>query len=412
MVGLAVNIQYSFHYITGAREIKRLESNSRSPIFELFGAALSGVATIRAFGRSQGFIDRMFDKIDVFGQRTWYNSVFNRWVGLRMSFVGTVFAVLIGVVVVLVREIDASMAGFALSFAFNYTGYVIWSLARYADMELDMNSTERILEYTSLPTEDQGGVHPPAAWPTDGRVEVDDLYVSYAPDLPPVLKGITFDVKPRERIGIVGRTGAGKSSLTLALFQFIRATSGTIFIDGVDISTVNLRELRSRLAIIPQDPVLFSGTIRSNLDAFNEYTDADLHEALQRVHVVGSLAADSSSTSGSSAMGGENLNVFASLDSQVSEGGLNLSQGQRQLLCLARAIVARPKLLVLDEATSAVDMETDALIQKSIREEFRDCTTLVIAHRLQTVMDYDRILILGDGKVLVTTHHPPLLLLL
>jgi len=350
----------------------------------------------------------MFARIDVFGQRTWYNWVFNRWVGLRMSLVGTVFAVLIGVVVVAIPAIDASMAGFALTFTLNYTGYVIWTLRRYSNVELDMNSTERIVEYTSLATEDQGGVHPPAAWPTDGRVEVDDLYVSYAPDLPPVLKGITFDVKPRERVGIVGRTGAGKSSLTLALFQFIQATSGKISIDGIDISTINLRELRSRLAIIPQDPVLFSGTIRSNLDAFNEYTDADLQEALQRVHVVGALSADSSSASGSSATGGENSNVFASLDSRVSEGGLNLSQGQRQLLCLARAIVSRPKILVLDEATSAVDMETDALIQKSIREEFRECTTLVIAHRLQTVMDYDRVLVLGDGKVLVSNSSLPL----
>jgi ABC-type multidrug transport system fused ATPase/permease subunit len=334
-----------------------------------------------------------------------------------MGVLGAIFTTLVGVVVISVRGIDAALAGFALSFSLSYTGNVIWALMQYSNTELDMNSTERIVEYTKLPIEDQGGAHPPAAWPTDGRVEVDDLYVTYAPDLPPVLKGITFDVKPRERVGIVGRTGAGKSSLTLALFQFIRATSGTIFIDGTDISKMNLCQLRRRMAIIPQDPVLFSGTIRSNLDSFNEFTDAELHEALQRVHLVSNM--ESSSDSRSSSAASDNANVFANLDSKVSEGGLNLSQGQRQLLysspapiyklptdhlcssCLARSIVSQPKILVLDEATSAVDMETDSLIQKSIQEEFTDCTTLVIAHRLHTVIDYDRILVLGDGKVLV-----------
>jgi ABC-type multidrug transport system fused ATPase/permease subunit len=399
IIGLAVNVQYAFYYLAGAREIKRLESNSRSPIFELFGATLSGVATIRAFGRVPDYTEKMFSRLDLYHQRTFYNWLFNRWVGLRMSIVGAVFAVLVGTFVITVPGIDAALAGFALSFALSYTGNVIWTLRRYANMELDMNSTERIVEYTTLPTEDQGGMHPPAAWPTEGRVEVADLVVSYAPELPPVLKGISFDVKPKERIGIVGRTGAGKSSLTLALFQFIRASSGSIFIDGIDISKINLQDLRSRLAIIPQDPVLFSGTIRSNLDSFNEYSDDALQEALQRVHLVSSDPA---------AAAGENANVFTSLDSKVSEGGLNLSQGQRQLLCLARAIVSRPKILVLDEATSAVDMETDALIQQSIREEFTECSTLVIAHRLQTVVDYDRILVLGDGKVLVSisSHFP------
>jgi ABC-type multidrug transport system fused ATPase/permease subunit len=417
VIGLAINVQYAVFYLAGAREIKRLESNSRSPIFELFGATLTGVATIRAYGRVQEYTALFQKRVDVFAQRTFYNWVFNRWVGVRMSVLGAIFTTLVGVVVISVRGIDAALAGFALSFSLSYTGNVIWALRRYSNTELDMNSTERIVEYTKLPIEDQGGAHPPAAWPTDGRVEVDDLYVTYAPDLPPVLKGITFDVKPRERVGIVGRTGAGKSSLTLALFQFIRATSGTIFIDGTDISKMNLCQLRRRMAIIPQDPVLFSGTIRSNLDSFNEFTDAELHEALQRVHLVSNM--ESSSDSRSSSAASDNANVFANLDSKVSEGGLNLSQGQRQLLysspapiyklptdhlcssCLARSIVSQPKILVLDEATSAVDMETDSLIQKSIQEEFTDCTTLVIAHRLHTVIDYDRILVLGDGKVLV-----------
>lgn len=223
------------------------------------------------------------------------------------------------------------------------------------------------------------------------------------------MKGLTFSVNRNERIGVVGRTGAGKSSLTLALFRFLEARSGSIHIDGIDTSTIKLHDLRSRLAIIPQDPVLFSGTVRSNLDPFNHQTDAALRESLERVHLVG----DSNSTSGTATPAPEassssttgagiqnkNTNIFKNLDSQISEGGLNLSQGQRQLLCLARAIVSRPRVMVLDEATSAVDMHTDALIQRSIREEFTDATLLVIAHRLSTIADFDRILVLSDGKV-------------
>lgn len=260
------------------------------------------------------------------------------------------------------------------------------------------------IQYTELTTEDLGGKSPPAAWPTEGRIEVNDLVVGYAPDLPPVLKGLTFSVERNERIGVVGRTGAGKSSLTLALFRFLEARSGTIHIDGLDISKIKLHDLRSRLAIIPQDPVLFSGTIRSNLDPFDHHTDAELRDCLERVHLVSPSALASPATASGSATPTEpvqnsNTNPFTDLSSPVSEGGLNLSQGQRQLLCLARAIVARPRVMVLDEATSAVDMHTDALIQRSIREEFTDATLVVIAHRLSTIADFDRVLVLSDGKV-------------
>lgn len=256
-----------------------------------------------------------------------------------------------------------------------------------------------IVEYAELPTETLDGVHPPAAWPTAGSIEVNDLVVSYAPDLPPVLKGLTFRSESNERIGVVGRTGAGKSSLTLALFRFLEARSGTIHIDGQDISKIKLHDLRSRLAIIPQDPVLFSGTVRTNLDPFERHTDAELRDCLERVHLIrGTGGTVTPVPSGPDAPAG-NANIFNDLTSPISEGGLNLSQGQRQLLCLARAIVARPRVMVLDEATSAVDMSTDALIQRSIREEFTDSTLLVIAHRLSTIADFDRILVLSDGKV-------------
>jgi len=250
-----------------------------------------------------------------------------------------------------------------------------------------------------------GGKSTPAAWPTEGRIEVEDLVVGYAPDLPPVLKGLTFSVERNERVGVIGRTGAGKSSLTLALFRFLEARSGSIHIDGLDISKIKLHDLRSRLAIIPQDPVLFSGSIRSNLDPFDHHTDAALRDCLERVHLSTSTAEQSGTatptdaTSPTATVVPKNTNIFQNLDSHISEGGLNLSQGQRQLLCLARAIVSRPRVMVLDEATSAVDMHTDALIQRSIRKEFTDATLVVIAHRLSTIADFDRILVLSDGRV-------------
>jgi ABC-type multidrug transport system fused ATPase/permease subunit len=416
---LTICVHIALLYMSGAREVKRLESNAKSPVFEQFGSALTGVGTIRAFDKTSTYISRMYSKIDDHSTSYWHLWAFNRWLGWRMSLVGGFFASFVAVMVLVIKGIDASLAGFALSFALDYGQTVIWTIRHYTNLELDMNAAERIIEYSNLPTESREGADPPAAWPSEGRLEVNDLVVGYASDLPPVLKGLTFSVARNERIGVVGRTGAGKSSLTLALFRFLEAREGSIWIDGIDISKIKLHALRSRLAIIPQDPVLFSGTVRSNLDAFDEHSDTELRDALERVHLVSSSdfnttpgtatpkpngnATDSNGTANgastpATATSNTNLNPFTSLLSPISEGGLNLSQGQRQLLCLARAIVSRPKIMVLDEATSAVDMTTDTLIQRSIREEFGDSTLIVIAHRLSTIADFDKILVLDDGK--------------
>lgn len=409
MVLLGICVYIAKLYISGAREVKRLESTAKSPIFEQFGSAMTGVGTIRAFDKTDVYIKRMYTKVDNHSTAFWHLWAFNRWIGWRMSIVGAFFSTIVASMVLLIKDIDASLAGFALSFALEYGQVLIWTIRKYADMELDMNAAERVIEYATLPTESLDGADPPAAWPSDGRLEFNDLVVGYAEDLPPVLKGLTFSVARNERIGVVGRTGAGKSSLTLALFRFLEARQGSIHIDGLDISKLKLQALRSRLAIIPQDPVLFSGTVRSNLDAFDEHEDDELRDALQRAHLISTAEADHMTETGSSTpnaqsgtstpSGNKNINPFASLKSAITEGGLNLSQGQRQLLCLARAIVSRPKIMVLDEATSAVDMSTDTLIQRSIREEFGDATLIVIAHRLSTIADFDKILVLDDGKV-------------
>ena len=361
---------------------------------------------------------RMFDKIDTHARAFWHIWLFNRWLALRLNLMGACFAILVATVIVY-SGIDASLAGFALSFALQYSSAIVWAARCYTNVELSMNAIERVKEYSNNPIEDQSeSVNVPAAWPTEGRLEVSELVAGYAPDLPPVLKGLSFSVQKNQRVGVVGRTGAGKSSLTLALFRFLEAREGSIHIDGIDVSKISLHALRSRLAIIPQDPVLFSGTVRSNLDAFNQHTDAELYEALERVHLIRTTGLTSrdeliTTTTGSrpesqsgtdtpatsmSTNNNTNTNIFRSLSSRISEGGLNLSQGQRQLLCLARAIVSRPKIMVLDEATSAVDMATDELIQRSIREEFQDSTLIVIAHRLSTIADFDRILVMQDGK--------------
>ncbi|OOQ84862.1 ABC transporter family protein [Penicillium brasilianum] len=411
-------MKLSMTYLAGAREIKRLESTAKSPVFEQFGSSLAGLITIRAFSKSETFIEIIYGKINAHAQAWWTMWLFNRWLGIRMNLVGAVFSTLTAALVVSLPGISASLAGFALSFALQCNTAIAFVLRQYANIELNMNATERVIEYSKIELENQGGVDAPAAWPTDGRLEVNDLVVGYAPDLPPVLKGLSFTVEKNQRVGVVGRTGAGKSSLTLALFRFLEAREGQILIDGLDVSKITLHDLRSRLAIIPQDPVLFSGTVRTNLDPFDEYSDTELTDALARVHLISSTVSDDEATLTSQAATPPqstitgattpdtatarhaNTNIFTSLSAPISEGGLNLSQGQRQLLCLARAIVSRPKIMVLDEATSAVDMETDALIQQSIRAEFgRNATTLlVIAHRLSTIADFDHILVMDAGK--------------
>lgn len=404
--------RYALYYLATARQTKRLESTAKSPVFELFSTALAGVSTLRAFDKTQTYITNMFDRVDIHARSLYYQWLLNRWLSWRLNVIGAVFSVIVATLIVSLNGLDAALGGFALGFTLQYTEAVTWLLRNFAGVEIGMNAVERIIEYSEIATEYEGGADAPAAWPTDGRLEVHDLAVGYAPDLPSVLKGVSFSVERNERIGIIGRTGSGKSSLTLALFRFLEARQGSIHIDGIDISKIKLHDLRSRIAIIPQDPVLFSGTIRSNLDPFDEHSDQELRDALQRVHLLDPVPT-SGSTSGAASISEDesgkpskttptpkkNTNPFATLTTPISESGLNLSQGQRQLLCLARAIVAHPKIMILDEATSAVDKTTDALIQRSIREEFRDSTLLVIAHRLSTIVDFDRVLVLGGGEV-------------
>lgn len=388
-------------YLNAARPVKRLEAISKSPIFEVFGSTLAGLGTIRSFGKTMDYEKRMFDKINAFAQVTWSSRLLMRWVMIRNNLVGATFTLAIAIGVTLLPDIDAALAGFVLSFGFQFSSAMFTAIRTFADVELSMNSAERIVEYIQTPTESLVGDDVPASWPTKGEIVVKDLKARYDENLPLVLKGLSFEVGSRKRVGIVGRTGSGKSTLTLAIFRFIEASGGSVMIDGIDVSKIKLSDLRSLISIVPQDPTLFSGTLRSNLDPFDEHTDAELMDALGRMHLLDSNhdAAGSGTATPTKKAVRENINIFHDLSSSISAKGLNLSQGQRQLLCLARAIVGRPKILILDEATSAVDMVTDSLIQRSIREQFADATLLVVAHRLSTIADFDAVLVMDDGKV-------------
>jgi len=380
-------------YLESSRDMKRLNSVSRSPIYVQFNESVNGVATIRAFGAQSRFVNVNMEKIDSNNRPFIWMWATNRWLHCRVDVLGAFVGFCTGFVIIMARAwIDPGMAGLSLSYALTFTHNVLWVVRMYAVNEMNLNAIERVQEYLEVDEEPAAVIEerrPRNSWPETGAIEVENLVMQYAPENPPVLRDLSFQVRPREKIGIVGRTGSGKSTFALSLFRFMEPTSGTIKIDGIDISKIGLQDLRSRLTIIPQDPVLFSGTLRSNLDPFGFCSDEELWTALKRSHLIDE---------------NDEPNEVISLDSPVSENGSNWSQGQRQLIALARALVKKTSLIVLDEATSSVDFDTDHKIQQTIRSEFKESALLCIAHRIRTVADYDRILVLDHGRLLEFDH--------
>ncbi|KAJ5607281.1 hypothetical protein N7537_003900 [Penicillium hordei] len=375
--------QVSKGYVKARNPVKRGESEGNAEILEYFTTAAAGVSTIRAFGVVDKFIDQMHSRIDDLSIARRHFWIFNRWLGLQISLMGIILSSGTGFVLLSSKTVfDASLVGFSLTFSMGFSHATFTAVNNFGMLESYMNAAMGIISYSKLKAEEQGGNEVPTNWPSQGEVEVNQLNISYSPDLPLILKDISFTVGAGQRIGIVGRTGAGKSSLTLALLRLINPRSGSILIDGIDISMIKLQSLRSKIAFIPQDPVLFSGTVRSNLDYFQEVPKDQLNEALRHVKLLS----------------GEGSKGLFTLDSPISAGGANISQGQRQLLCLARILIRDPKIVILDEATSAVDNETDSWIQDTIRTQFNG-TFIVVAHRLRTIACFDKVIVIDDGRI-------------
>ncbi|XP_022105345.1 ATP-binding cassette sub-family C member 9-like [Acanthaster planci] len=372
-------------YVTTSRSLQRLDSVTKSPVFAHFSETLGGLPTIRAYRDQDRFYSTLMKKVNVNNTAFLYLQTSNRWAGMRLESIGVIGILIAGVGTIISSlngTIEPSEVGLAVSYTLVVANFMNFAVRFAAETEMQMNAIERVKEYSSIANEDYTGTEPPESWPQRGEIKMNGIYVRYAKELDPVIKNATVTFKSGEKVGICGRTGSGKSSLTLALFRIIDTCKGSILIDDIDISTVPLTTLRQRLAIIPQDPVLFSGTIRYNLDPEKQRTDGELWHSLEISQLKDTVS-----------------QMPKGLDSDVSEGGENFSVGQRQLFCLARAFLRRSKILIMDEATASIDMDTDKILQEVVATVFADCTVLTIAHRVATILDSDSILTLADGEI-------------
>ncbi|KAJ8687081.1 hypothetical protein QAD02_022875 [Eretmocerus hayati] len=399
-------------YLKTSKNIKRLEGMTRSPVFTHLNATLNGLSTIRAY-RAQKILKMEFDRFQDVHTASWYMFIATSTAfGFSLDVFCFIFTTLVTFSFLLLKDnFTGGQVGLAITQVMAMTGMVQWGMRQSAEVTNQLMSVERVLEYTQIPPEnnlrDRGSpakkrrkskqeqrqelIEPPKEWPSYGRIEFKAVHMRYSEDTPPVLKGLTMSIRPSEKVGIVGRTGAGKSSLISALFRLAKV-EGVIEIDGIDTGAIALEDLRKSISIIPQDPVLFSGTLRRNLDPFSEFSDEYLWAALEEVELKDAVVATGNG-----------------LENRVMDRGANYSVGQRQLICLARAILRNNRVLMLDEATANVDPQTDALIQRTIRTKFASCTVLTVAHRLNTIMDSDKVLVMDKGR-LVEFDHPHILL--
>jgi ATP-binding cassette, subfamily C (CFTR/MRP), member 1 len=406
------------YYRASARELKRHEAVLRSSVFARFSESISGTASIRAYGLQKYFTNRVREAIDDMNSAYYLTFANQRWLAVRLDMIGNLLVLTVAILVVTDRfNVNPSIAGLVLSYILAIVQMIQFTVRQLAEVENNMNATERLHYYGSqLDQEAPLKLHDvPESWPSSGEISFNNVEMRYRAELPLVLRGLDMQVRGGERIGIVGRTGAGKSSIMSALFRLTELSGGQIKIDDIDIATVGLYDLRSRLAIIPQDPTLFKGTIRSNLDPFNEHSDLELWTALRKADLIGDDAPPSPGSPTKEARPQTTETAFGStsaitpltptsekrihLDSPVEDEGLNFSLGQRQLMALARALVRNSRIIICDEATSSVDFETDERIQKTMREGFKGKTLLCIAHRLKTIIGYDRICVMDQGRI-------------
>ncbi|KAM9820901.1 ATP-binding cassette sub-family C member 4-like [Neosynchiropus ocellatus] len=394
-------------YLCTSREIKRLESTTRSPVFSHLSSSLQGLWTIRAFGAQQR-LQREFDAYQDTHSEVWFLFLMtSRWFALRLDTICSIFITIASLGCIIFRDgLEAGEVGLVLTYAVTLVGNFQWTVRQSAEMENIMTSVERVVEYTALKSEAPWRTHirPPPEWPAEGAVTFNQVNFSYGRNEPLILKDINASIKAREKVGIVGRTGAGKSSLISALFR-LAEPQGSIYIDRVLTSEIGLHDLRQKMSIIPQDPVLFTDTVRKNLDPFNQLKDEDLWTALEEARACSPFGVKLEHQNQPLVL---LLQVQlksvveelpGKLETVLAESGSNFSVGQRQLVCLARAVLRKNRILIIDEATANVDPRTDELIQKTIRDKFRDCTVFTIAHRLNTIIDSDRILVLDNGGI-------------
>lgn len=381
--------------------IARLQSVALSPIYTDFSQALTGLSTIRAYGVGKRFVDSLQQRVDYNTVPLVMTQLAIQWLAIRLDFIGSLISLFIAVLAIASNGlIPASFLALGLTYSFQMTTYLKFAVRMIATAEAQMNSVERIKYYIdNIDQEEEGTLKGPDGsdivvpddWPKEGKIIATGIQMRYR-DGPLVLKGVDYSVNGGEKVGIAGRTGSGKSSLMIGLFRIQELASGKIFIDGIDTSTVPLTTLRSRLGIIPQDPVIFSASVRFNLDPFEAYSDLQIWSVLESVDMKDHV-----------------LSLPGKLSEEVAEGGDNFSTGQRQLICIGRALLRTPKILVLDEATASIDNETDNMIQAMVRINFKKCTVLTIAHRLNTIIDSDRIMVM-DAGLLAEMGSPEVLL--
>ncbi|OUM63265.1 hypothetical protein PIROE2DRAFT_43511 [Piromyces sp. E2] len=373
-------------YRNASREMKRLESILRSPVYVNFTETIQGLPTIRAYHKQDHLIRLNQHFIDENNRPLFLQLNAQRWLGLRLESIGAFLVLFDGIAGMLLRNTtSASLLGLSLSYALQVTSSLNNTVRYFTNTEVQMNSAERLLHYANkIDIENQEGTEAPKDWPQHGKIEIRDLTMRYAPHLPPILHHISLDIESNQKIGVVGRTGAGKSSITMALFRMVEHEEcSSVKIDGIPIKYLKLRDLRQKISIIPQEPILFSGTIRFNMDPFDEHTDQEIWDALENAGIKQTI-----------------MDLEGKLESEVCTNGENFSVGQRQLLCLARAMIRNSHILIMDEATASVDIETDTIIQRALRTKFNNSTVITIAHRLNTIIDYDKILVLSQGEVL------------
>ncbi|XP_065897571.1 ATP-binding cassette sub-family C member 4-like [Dysidea avara] len=376
------------YFLRASRDVQRLESIGRSPLYSHISSTIQGLTSIRAYKEQNRFVNKLHFYQNEHSKGWHVKVAISRWFGLRVDIIGGVFvAVVMFGSIPLTDSVDPALVGLSMFYAINLVGLLQFVIRTSADVENLLVSVERVMGYGKLEAEAElvtlpKDKAPSVEWPEKGIVQLDNVKFKYAPHYPYVLKSISLKIQSGEKVGVVGRTGAGKSSLLSALFR-LAEPEGVFEIDGIQITEIGLHDLRKKMSIIPQDPVLFSGSVRYNLDPFKEHQDDRLWNALEEVQLKDVVSS-----------------LDEGLDAEVSEGGSNFSVGQRQLICLARALLRKNKILVIDEATANVDLITDGIIQEMIRSKFNHCTIITIAHRLETIMDSDKILVLSSGKVI------------